>query len=60
MSNLAALLHAQGKLGESEALFKVTLEGMRAALGPRHPNTLNAERGLAQASQERKVGRKRR
>ena len=59
MNNLAVLLHAQGKLAESEALFMETLEGFRAALGPHHPNSLNAERGLAQVSQQRKGGGKR-
>jgi hypothetical protein len=59
MNNLAALLYAQGKLGESEALFMETLEGMRAALGPQHPHTLTAERLLAQVSQQRKGGGKR-
>ena len=59
MNNLAALLHAQGKLAESEALFKETLESSRAALGPQHPNTLTTERLLAQVSQQRKGGGKR-
>ncbi len=59
MNNLAVLLHAQGKLAESEALFKETLEGLRAVLGPQHPNTLKTERLLAQVSQQRKGGGKR-
>ena len=59
MSNLAGLLRAQGKLGESEALFMETLEGKRAALGPQHPSTLTAERLLALVSQQRKGGGKR-
>jgi hypothetical protein len=54
MNNLAALLYAQGKLVESEALFMETLEGKRAALGPQHPSTLTTERLLAQLSQQRK------
>jgi hypothetical protein len=54
MNNLAALLYAQGKVAESEALFKETLEGRRAALGPQHPNTLSTERWLALVSQQRK------
>ena len=59
MGNLAGLLHAQGKLSESEALFMETLEGRRAALGPRHPDTLSTERWLAHVSQQRKGGGKR-
>ena len=59
MNNLAALLYAQGKLVESEALFMETLEGKRAALGPQHPSTLSTERWLAQVSQQRKGGGKR-
>jgi hypothetical protein len=59
MNNLAALLCAQGKLGESEALFMETLEGKRAALGPQHPSTLTTERLLTQVSQQRKGGGKR-
>jgi len=59
MNNLAVLLHSQGKLVESEALFKETLAGLRAALGPQHPNTLSTERFLAQVSQQRKGGGKR-
>ena len=56
MHNFAILLHAQGKLGESEALFKETLEGRRAALGPQHSDTLTTERWLAQVLQQRKGG----
>ena len=59
MHIFAILLHAQGKLGESEALFKETLEGLRAALGPRHPDSLTVERWLAQVSQQRKMGGRR-
>jgi hypothetical protein len=47
------------KLAESEALFKETLVGVRAALGPQRPNTLSTERLLAQVSQQRKGGGKR-
>ncbi len=39
MNNLAALLHAQGKLGESEALFMETLQ-WRAGVQPWVPGTL--------------------
>ena len=56
MNNLAVLLHGQGKLAESEVLFKEAVEGRRVALGPQHPHTLNAERWLAQVSQQRKGG----
>jgi len=59
MHNFAILLHAQGKLGESEALFMESLEGRRSALGPQHPHTLTTERLLAQVSQQRKGGGKR-
>ena len=54
MNNLAMLLRAQGKLPESETLLKETLEERRAALGPRHPDTLATERSLAQVAQQRK------
>ena len=59
MNNLAGLLKAQGTLAESEALLKETLVGFRTALGPQHPNTLTTERLLAQVSQQRKGGGKR-
>ena len=59
MHNLAALLHAQGKLADSETLCKEALEGLCAALGPQHPHTLTTERLLAQVSQQRKGGGKR-
>jgi hypothetical protein len=38
---------------------KETLLGFRAALGPQHPSTLSTERLLAQVSQQRKGGGKR-
>jgi hypothetical protein len=59
MNNLATLLRAQGKLAEAAMLFKETLEGFRAALGPQHPYTLSTEHWLAQVSQQRKGGGKR-
>jgi hypothetical protein len=59
MSNFAALLHAQGKLADSEALLKMTLESRRLALGPQHPDTLSTERSLALVSQQCKWGGKR-
>ena len=59
MNNLAVLFENQGKLAESEALFKETLEGCRAALGPQHPKALTSERSLAQVSQQLKWGGKR-
>jgi hypothetical protein len=44
MGNLAVELHAQGKLADSKVLFKETVEGMRAALGPQYSHTLSVER----------------
>jgi tetratricopeptide (TPR) repeat protein len=47
MFNLAGLLKAQGKLEESEALFREALEARRETLRPRHPDTISSINGRA-------------
>eukprot|EP00966_Prymnesium_polylepis_P280045 6470177-Prymnesium_polylepis.1 len=37
---LGGLLYTQGKLEEAAPLYREALEGRRATLGDRHPNTL--------------------
>jgi hypothetical protein len=37
----------QGKLGESEALYRKALESYREGMGARHPETLEAMDNLA-------------
>ena len=59
MNNLAQLLQAQGKLAESEALFKETLEVKRAALGPQHPTTRSNMQCLAALRQQHQRGGRR-
>ena len=44
---LAALLQAQGKLGEAEPLCREALDGCRRTLGDSHPNTLTSIGNLA-------------
>ena len=39
MGNLAALLEAQGRLGEAEQKMLEVLDAKRATLGPRHPSS---------------------
>jgi hypothetical protein len=47
VNNLAALLAAQGKLTQSEPLYRRALEGRKQQLGARHPDTLRSANALA-------------
>jgi CHAT domain-containing protein/tetratricopeptide (TPR) repeat protein len=47
LDNLASLYHAQGRLGEAEALFRRSLSIREKALGPDHPDNGTAINGLA-------------
>ena len=46
LSTLAKELQAQGKYNEAEPLYREALEGRRATLGNRHPNTLSSINNL--------------
>jgi hypothetical protein len=52
MYNLAALLKAQGKLGEATTLFRRELEGCAAHLGDEHEETRESARNLAKLVDE--------
>jgi CHAT domain-containing protein len=47
LNNLAGLYQEQGRYDEAEPLYREALEGMREALGPRHPDTLVSLNNLA-------------
>mmetsp|Transcript_13901 Transcript_13901/g.41099 ORF Transcript_13901/g.41099 Transcript_13901/m.41099 type:complete len:132 (-) Transcript_13901:337-732(-) len=47
MSNLAALLKAQGRLDEAEELYRAALESRRALLGGSHPSVLRSASSLS-------------
>ena len=53
--NLAGLLLAQGKLEDAEPLFRRGLAGYAAALGERHPETINLMYGLAVVLDRKRV-----
>ena len=52
LSNLAQLLHSQGRLREAELLYREDLDASRQVHGDAHPDTLVAVSNLAQLLSE--------
>ena len=53
ISNMVGLLHAQGKLGEAEPLYREALDGRQRTLGDAHPDTLSSLFNLADLLEKR-------